>query len=364
MKEKIFAFACFSFLFFINVPAQVSIGSNTQLVGNGNINMVLSDLSFVNNGSFTAGQSTVHFNGNAIQSIQGSSTMAFNNLSVRKTGNSIRLQRNIDVNGNIIFTSGLFDLNNNIIILSPISLIVGETESARITGTNGGYVQITTTLNTPVSVNPGNLGVIITSGKNMGTTIIRRGHVSQSKPGVSNFSINRYYDINPANNSLLDATLQFNYFNAELNGVTETNLWLWKSNDVTNWFASPSTDSRDSIANHVTGKKIQDFNRWTLSGAYFPQSLYGPCADKTVLKVWPNPFTTDFNIGINSNSNATTTLHLYDITGRLIAIRSMTLRSGSNLYNFSFPGLPPGAYVIKIADAGCSITVGEIIKIN
>jgi hypothetical protein len=274
------------------------------------------------------------------------------------------LQSNIDVNGNIVFTSGLLDLNNNNITLSPSSLITGETENTRITGTNGGYVQITVSLNAPASVNPGNLGATISSTNNLGTTTIRRGHVSQSKTGSPNFSINRYYDISPANNSTLNATLQFNYFNAELNGITETNLWLWKSNDPTNWFASPSTDSRDSIANHVTGKKIQDFTRWTLSGAYFPQSLYGPCNNKTVLNVWPNPFTTDFNIGINSNASTATSLHMYDMTGRLIAVRSMTLRNGSNLYNFSFPDLPPGTYVIKIADAGCSITVGKIIKMN
>jgi hypothetical protein len=182
------------------------------------------------------------------------------------------------------------------------------------------------------------------------------------KAGYQTFSINRYYDISPANNLSLNATLQFNYFNAELNGIQETNLWLWKSNDLTNWFASPSTDSRDSIVNYVTGKGIQNFSRWTLSGAYFPQSFYGPCNDKIVLSVWPNPFTNDFNIGINSNIEATTVLHLYDMIGRLLASKSVNLRKGSNLYNFSFPDLPAGTYVIKIGDAGCTTTVGEIIK--
>jgi hypothetical protein len=93
----------------------------------------------------------------------------------------------------------------------------------------------------------------------LGATIIRRGHVSQSKAGLFNFSIIVYYDINPANNSSLNATLQFKYFNAELNGIAESNLWLWKSDDFTNWFASSSTDVRDSASNYVTGKRIQAF---------------------------------------------------------------------------------------------------------
>jgi hypothetical protein len=305
------------------------------------------------------------FTGNTNISISGATLPLFSNVQVALNGSSkIILQRTINVSQTITFQSGLLDLNNNNIDLGTTGTLNGESETSRLIASNGGFIQVMNTLNAPSSVNPGNLGAIITSVKNMGSTIIRRGHLSQSKSGLSNFSINRYYDISPANNSSLNATLQFNYFNAELGGMQETNLWLWKSNDLTNWFVSPSTDSRDSIVNYVSGKGIQNFSRWTLSGAYFPQSLYGPCNDKIVLKVWPNPFIIDFNIGINSDKNGTSFLHLYDISGKLVSTRSIALRSGSNLYSFSFPDLPIGSYVVKIADAGCSTTVGEIIKMS
>jgi hypothetical protein len=362
--KKIFIFSCF-ILTISYCEAQLQISSGINWKSSAGIYVVLNNLNLQHDAASVPLDNIFRFSGNTNVSISGATLPFFSNVEVALNGNSkIILQRTISVSQTLTFQSGLLDLNNNNIDLGTTGIVNGESEASRIIGANGGYIQVITTLNTPSFVNPGNLGAVFTSEKNMGTTIIRRGHVSQSKTGLPNFSINRYYDIIPVNNSNLTASLQFKYFNAELNGLIESNLWLWKSDDLTRWFPSPSTNTRDSVANFVIGKGIPNFSRWTLSGAYFPQSLYGPCNDKIVLSVWPNPFTSDFNIGINANRDAVTVLHLYDINGKLITSRSLDLKAGSNLYNFSFPGLPATTYVIKISDRGCSTTVGKIIKLD
>lgn len=366
MRKTVLHLPGFIILFIAtNIAAQLNITTGTQLVCNGNINMVFDNLSFTNNGSFNAGSGKAYFTGNVNQFVSGSSAIAFNNLSIGKTIDTrVLLQRNIDINGNIIFASGLLDLNNFNIILSPSSIINGETEDARITGTNGGYIEITANLNAPASVNAGNLGVIISSTKNLGITIIRRGHAAQSKSVTSNFSINRYYDINPANNASLNAGLKFAYFDAELNGKNETDLWLWKSNDFINWLVSAATDIRNAQANYVTGKSIKSFSRWTLSDAAFPTGTFGSCQGKSELKLWPNPYTDEFNIGILSTKASTASMLLFDITGKLAARQTISIQTGRNLFNFSFPKLPGGTYIIKILDSECSMTVGKIIKLT
>ena len=102
---------------------QATIATGTQAVCNGNINLVFDNLSFTNNGNFIASSGAAYFNGNSNQSVSGSSPTAFNNVYVGKAINSrVLLQRNIDVNGNIIFNSGLLDLNNFNIILSNVIL--------------------------------------------------------------------------------------------------------------------------------------------------------------------------------------------------------------------------------------------------
>ena len=62
--------------------------------------------------------------------------------------------------------------------MQPAALLQGEMERSHIIGATGGYVQIIMPLNAPAASNPGNLGATITSNKNLGSTIIRRGHVS------------------------------------------------------------------------------------------------------------------------------------------------------------------------------------------
>ena len=92
--------------------------------------------------------------------------------------------------------------------------IAGESENNRIIGPNGGFVEITQTMNAPSSVNAGNLGVTITSSADLGSVTVRRGHLPQSGTDLIS-SINRNYSISPANNNNLDVTLRLKYFDGQ-----------------------------------------------------------------------------------------------------------------------------------------------------
>lgn len=142
--------------------------------------------------------------------------------------------------------------------------LTGESETARITGTTGGQVLFTTTLNAPTSINPGNLGAIISSSQNLGTVIIKRGHQSQTNGGGNGSSIFRYYDITPANNSGLNATLRFQYFDTELNSLNENSLILWRSTNNVHW-APQGFTTRNTSTNYVEKTTIDAFSRWTLT---------------------------------------------------------------------------------------------------
>ena len=176
------------------------------------------------------------FTGNINSSINGTTLPLFNNVEVALTGTSkIILQRAINISQGLGFQSGLLDLNNNNIDLGTTGAVNGESEATRIIGANGGYIQIVNTLNAPTSANPGNLGAIFTSAQNFGNTIIRRGHKSQVNSVGAGSGILRYYDISPANNTGLNATLRFSYLNTELNSLNENGLVLWRSLDNINW---------------------------------------------------------------------------------------------------------------------------------
>ena len=159
-------------------------------------------------------------------------------------------------------------LHNNI-DLGATGAVNGESETSRLIGFAGGYIQIINTLNAPSSANPGNLGAIITSPQNLGSTTIRRGEQSQANGGGAGSSILRYYDISPATNSGLNATLRFSYFNAELNGLDENTLVLWRSPDNISW-SNQGFTTRNTITNYVEKTGIDAFSRWTLSATSNP----------------------------------------------------------------------------------------------
>ena len=231
----------------------------------GTAQLTLSNIDLVNNGSFVAGNGTVSFTGNSSSSISGSQPVQFYELAINKTaGTSVLLQRTICITQQISFTAGFLNLNNYNADLGTTGLLNGELETSRIISSNGGQVLFSTTLSNPASANPGNLGAIITSGQNLGNVIIRRGHQSQVNGYGNGNSILRYFDILPANNAALNATLRFNYFDGELNGLTESNLVFWKSFNNTLWTNEGFT-SRNTTTNYVEKTGIPSFSRWTLS---------------------------------------------------------------------------------------------------
>jgi hypothetical protein len=259
-------------VFLISIPfikAQLVVQSGATIKTTGNAIITLQDINLVNDGTISQqpGEGKFVFNGSANNTISGNSIPLFDIMEIAKTGGTkISLLQNINIGSSINFTAGLIDLNTKNILLQSAALLIGENENSRIMGNTGGYVEITRLLNAPAAVNPGNLGAMISTTQNMGSTLIRRGHVSQVNGNNAGNSIYRYFDIVPVNNSVLNATLRINYFDAELNGLTENTLVLWKSPDNVTW-QNMGFDTRDGAANYVQKAGLADFSRWTLSSA-------------------------------------------------------------------------------------------------
>jgi Secretion system C-terminal sorting domain len=237
---------------------------------NSTTSIVLKNTQFINNGSFDAATGTVHITGDATDAqsaIGGSSTTTFYNLKINKTSNGTQLNQLIQVDNELQMTSGNLDLNNNDLLLgNSNSAIMSESSTSYIHGSTGGEVITTVSLNAPTGENPGNIGVAITSAANLGSTTIYRGHVVQDVNGET--SIERYYDIVPTNNSGLDATIQFYYFDHELNGIPEADLAPFEYDGV-DWTEYVANDANQTT-NFVEAIGIDVFYFWTLAELVAP----------------------------------------------------------------------------------------------
>lgn len=247
------------------MSAQLTIDHDAEFSVTGDLKLALHNTDLINNGNFTALNSDIRCSGNVTSNISGSQLVQFSELTIDKTDNSsLILKRTIGVSQRIFFSSGFLDLNGFDIDLGSTAHLEDEREDSHVTGANGGQVIASRILNAPGFENPGNLGAIISSPKNLGNVIIKRGHQSQSGVGLDK-SILRYYDIIPVNNIDLNSVLQLSYLDAELNGVDENALVFFKSDDGTNWTEQGVT-SGNTGTNFIDKDQIESFSRWTLSG--------------------------------------------------------------------------------------------------
>ncbi len=247
----------------------------------------------VNGGTFRFDGATtttsLTFIGNGNQTVQGAGTsVRAYNLNINKTGGTLTIERDVEVSNNMAFTGGdvtldggnlhidgTLDMTDGNITLTSGNILLGlngtlanESNSNRIQG-SGGYVEATPNFTTSgAKTDIAGLGISITSTNILGATTIRRGHEAQIGENPENHpSIFRYFDIEPTNNTGLNASLSFEYFDGELNSQSETDFVLWSSDlpTVSNlWMKENSSLNTGTNTLEVSGvNEIKD--RWTIS---------------------------------------------------------------------------------------------------
>lgn len=162
-----------------------------------------------------------------------------------------------------------------------------ETGGGRVTG---GLLTATRAVGSPSEADPAGLGIEITTSNDLGGLTVTRGHMVQT--GNGNQSIERYYDLSPdQNNSGLDAKLTLSYADGELNGLTESELVVFKSTDGGTSWSEEGFESRDAQNNTVTLSGIESLSRWTLGSESSPlpvelASFEGTVTEQGVRLTW------------------------------------------------------------------------------
>lgn len=272
MKKILFVFVAHTCVLITWAQGSLQVGAGAFIKSSGGAYLVLDNTNIVNNGSLqqAAGNGFVKLTGGATVGLSGSSNTIIDALVLAKSdGTTYNLNSDLFIVSGVNFSGGNLNLNNSVLNLGSTGSLLNESGGTRAYTSGSGYIQASGILNNPSSVNLGNLGAIITSTANLGSTIVRRGHAIQAGVSGSNNSISRYFDIVPANNQNLKAVLRFSYFDEELNSIPEPSLHQYKSNNNINW-DFVGADLRNTTTNYVEKKAINKFDRFTLATATSP----------------------------------------------------------------------------------------------
>jgi hypothetical protein len=258
----------------------------------GNTPITLQNMNFVNNGIFTAGNGMVLFKGNTAASIGGSGTTNFFDLMINNSG-GVTLECNIGIN-NQLNMSGMMNVKTNSIALTNGASIINESETNRLVtdAGNTGSVAVARNFSGPLTnTNPANIGVEFVNAPALGNTTISRYCAAFIRNGSSVGLLKRYYNIQAANNTALNATVRFYYFDSELNGVDENAAVLWKSTDNGISWNQLLPDLRNTTANYLQKNNVNDFSLWTMgavsSALPVVLSAYNTsCTNDGALLVW------------------------------------------------------------------------------
>lgn len=337
------------------LPAQgVYISRGAHWITNGSPQLVLTDASLVNNGVFVSGTGTVLFTDSAATTtafIGGSGHTSFYNLALHKQ-QELQLNNNVAVSGTVNMLAGNLLLNHYLLDLGNSGMINGERNESYI---SGGVIKRVALLQSPNSVNPGNIGVSITSSANLGETVIIRGYEPDFRIAGKN-NVHRYFDITPANNQDLQATLRFHYLDAELAG-SEHELTLFSASNRGNDWKVTGRDNSDPGTNWVTKSKLSQLHRYTLAVA--PKGDMREIPGNATLQAYPNPFASGFVLRLPVESQQQVTVQLLDQHGRLLEQKKINCLPGQNTIQWNMIKYPAGNYHLSFGGLFKSL---ELVK--
>lgn len=365
MKNKLFNTIATILLCITAANAQVikiMPGTTFKHIGTPYTIVLANDAFFENNANVQGLNLIIKATGSGTSQIKGSGSLSIGQILVNKAaGQSLQLLKDVNIAEDVTFNTGLLDLNGHNLLLADTASLVNESNTSHVVGTLGGSVQIQADLNAPLAENPGNLGLIITSGANWGNTIISRSHNTFTNPNGGS-SIARNYNIQPTTNTALNAFLRMYYFDDEINSLNENTFDFFQSTDNgANWNNIGSV-SRNVSQNFVNINGIQSLSLITLSTADNPLPLFitdltaGCDLDKAVLK-WrlPNPQKIS-SVQVEKSNNG---------TGWELLPEHIGMISDANyLYTFKEQGTSYSFYRLKCIGIGEDIHYSSVQPVN
>jgi Secretion system C-terminal sorting domain len=227
--------------------------------------------SWTNNSSITSltgNNTTVEFNGLSAQTVGGTVSTTFNNLTISNFSGDVNLDINITVQNLLSFSSGILYTGSNMLTLgSSTGILLGEAAGRYVVG----HLTTTKFVGTASSIF-GNIGVWLSTGlDNLGNVTVTRvtgpdGIITSNQ----NSGIARNWIITSTNPPVNGRNITYSWNSDDDNGVDLTFAIIFKNSGLdTSWF--PTGNAEDvSSTRSITLENTTDFLTYTIGDENFP----------------------------------------------------------------------------------------------
>jgi adhesin HecA-like repeat protein len=195
------------------------INNAGTISGNGNFNI---SGNWVNNGTFSAGTSTVNFNGITAQNISGSAITIFNNLGINNS-NGITISLNTSLNGILTFTNGKITTGNNTLSLGNSAIVNGASSAKYVFGNLQKGIPATTNITKTFEVGDASVYTPVSvafNGTPNGTGSLTVSTISGQHPNINTSGLNPSKDVARYWNIINNGVTSFTSYNPTFNFVS------------------------------------------------------------------------------------------------------------------------------------------------
>ncbi len=235
---------------------------------------------WTNNGTYNAGIDTVTFNGSSAQTIGGTSSTAFNNLTINNSStiaNGVNLGTAQTVNGTLTLTTGFLKLNANNLTLGTSATIAGTPSASNMVVADGtGYLKKASggsfsAFVFPIGDNSGNYTPVtlncpaFTSGQSAGFSVTNTKHPNMN----SSSHLTRHWTLSTAAATPTCTNVIFQYMQGDVAGI-ESEIRPVKWNGSSPWY--PLTNAAINSSNDTLSG---DFSTITDGQAVFSGGVPG-----------------------------------------------------------------------------------------
>lgn len=333
---------------------QAELQNSADIRFTGNPTLVLKDFTLENDGRLISDQERIILRDATDEiRIYGNGEFFISELELDLPGSALALQSDVFIGNQLIFADGLLVLDGGSAELDSDASLVNERENSRTLGF--GSISIGTELVAPNSVNPGQIGLELSSSENLNDPLIVRTHTPEIIDTEGSLSIQRAFDVTAAS---VEADIRIYYFDGELSNQNEDSLAIFKELSFGVWEELPVT-ARDTSANWVETTNVIVDGKFTLAPMTGPSSVSQPLRSDLVEAAFPNPLSNRLTIQLSELANQVEII-LYDAHGRQL-LQAEYQNSRSIFLNIP-DRLSPGTYFLSVRQGDKGTQIIPLIK--